>query len=345
MNTVHIGNKKIGLGEPCFVIAEIGMNHDGSMGQAQAFIREAANAGADAVKFQTHLAEHETLPNAPAPHYFTDESRFDYFTRTAFNQAQLNKLKLYAESLGVLFLSSPFSIEAVDLLESIDISAYKIPSGEVTNIPFLQHIARTQKPILISSGMSSLEELDEALAAILPINRNVVVLQCTSSYPCGYDEVGLNMIQTFAERYTCPVGLSDHTLTTAASIAAVVLGAQVIERHFTISRQLYGPDARFSLEPQMFQKLVDEIRAVETMLAHPVDKNDIEKFKQMKSVFEKSIVSLQQIPAGSVISESMITTKKPGTGMHPRYYEQLLGKKTKVSIPKDTIIKKEDIEW
>ena len=345
MKTVRIENRIIGESQPCFIIAEIGMNHDGSFGQAEAFIRAAGQAGADAVKFQTHIASEETLKDAPAPSYFTDEPRYEYFERTAFSATQLTDLKKYAESEGMIFISSPFSIAAVDMLEDIDISAYKIPSGEVTNIPYLERVADTGKPIIISSGMSSLNEIERALVELRRCNEKIILMQCTSTYPCPYDEVGLNLIGLFKGRFDLPVGLSDHTLTIYTSIAAVVLGASVIEKHFTISKELYGPDAKFSLQPDEFKSMVDGVRIIETALANPVDKNNIEKFQQMRETFQKSIVSITDIPKGAAIKPGMISVKKPGTGLAAEYFKEIMGKVTTRHIPKDSLIKKEDIQW
>ena len=335
----------IEIGKKVFIIAEIGMSHDGSLGQAKAFIDAAAETGVAAVKFQTHVADAETLKDAPTPPYFTDEPRYEYFKRTAFNLEQHLILKNHAESKGLEFTSSPFSLEAVELLEKVGVRTYKIPSGEVTNLPLLERVAKTGKKILLSSGMSSYSELDEAVATIQHYNKNMVILHCTSKYPCPYEDVGLNLLEEFKKRYKLPVGLSDHTPGIYAPLAAVVLGATVIEKHFTISKKLYGPDAKYSLEPPEFKQLVDGIRALEVMLANPVDKDDIGKFKEMRDTFQKSIVSLVDIPSGTEIRREMISTKKPGGGLHPRYFELSIGKKVKRDIKKDSLIFEEDIGW
>jgi len=345
MEKIRIQNKVIGEGQPAFIIAEIGMNHNGSVGQAKCFIDAAAEAGVDAVKFQTHIAEAETLRNAPTPPYFDQEPRFDYFKRTAFDKSQLAELKEYAESRDLIFICSPFSIPAVDLLESINISAYKIPSGEIANLPLLEYVARKGKPILISSGMSSLPELEEAISLIRRFNQDIILMQCTSEYPCPYENVGLNLIQELKQRFDLPVGLSDHTLTIYAAIAAVTLGACVIEKHLTLSKRMYGPDAKFSLTTEEFKQMVEGIRAVETALSHPADKNDIERFEYMRRTFQKSIVSVVDIPRGTEIQENMISVKKPGDGLHPRYFKEIIGKKVLRDIPRDSLIHKEDIEW
>ncbi len=345
MKKIQIQRKVVGEGEPAFIIAEIGMNHNGDFDKAMLMIDAAAGAGADAVKFQAHIAEAETLRNAPAPPYFGEEPRFEYFKRTAFSQPQLLKLKEHSEAKGLVFLCSPFSIQAVDLLESTDIAAYKIPSGEVTNLPYLEYIAGKGKPVILSSGMSNMVELEKAISLIRKFNQDVILLQCTSEYPCPYEEVGLNLIKEFRDRFDVPVGLSDHTLTIYTSIAAVTLGACVIEKHFTLSREMYGPDAKFSLTPEELKQLVEGVRAVETAISHPLDKNDIEKFTEMKVIFQKSITSAVDIAQGATIRAEMVSLRKPGSGLSPEYFNEIIGKKALRHIPKDSIIYREDIEW
>ena len=325
------------------IIAEIGSTHDGSFGNARCLIDAASECGVDAVKFQMHIARAETLPDAPAPPYFDSEPRFAYFERTAFTKSQWSELKNHAEERGLLFLSSPFSIEAVQLLEEIGVMQYKIPSGEVTNLPMLEVIARTGKPVLLSSGMSSWAELDEAVATIAKYHSRLTILQCTAQYPCANEDVGLNVMLEMRERYKLPVGLSDHTLTNYAAFAAVTLGATVIEKHFTLSRRMYGSDAKHSLEPAEMTDLVQGIRAIETMLANQVDKDDITPFIAMKETFEKSVVSLVDIPEGAVITSAMIGTKKPGTGIPARNYHKIVGKRSSRHIPADSLLHEDDV--
>jgi N-acetylneuraminate synthase len=346
MNTplVNIGNRRIGAGFPALIVAEIGNTHEGSIGQAQALIAAAADSGADAVKLQTHIADAEMIPQAPFPPYFRPkESRGDYFRRIAFSKEQYIELRDFARERGLLLLSSPFSSEAVDLLEEIGIDAYKVPSGEVTNLPLLDRIGRVDRPALLSSGMSSWAELDQAYAALSKHHDQIVVLQCTSTYPCPPERVGLNLLGEMRERYHRPVGLSDHTTTTFASFAAVALGANVIEKHFTLSKRMFGPDSPFSHEPAEFADLVRGIREVETALANPIDKNNVEQFREMKAIFEKSVVTARDVPAGTVLSEHDLTTKKPGTGFAPRRLPELLGRRTVVFLPKDSVLRESDI--
>ncbi|QWR77706.1 N-acetylneuraminate synthase family protein [Candidatus Magnetomonas plexicatena] len=319
------------------------MNHDGSFGQAKAIIDSACGCGVDAVKFQTHIFEAESLPDAPAPEYFKSESRKEFFKRTSFTKDEWMVLKKHAQSRGVVFISSPFSLEAVDLLEDIALEVYKIPSGEVSNTPLLEKVAKTGKRILLSSGMSSWEELDRAVNAVRKFNDNLTVLQCTSSYPCGYDEVGLNLISEMRQRYGLPVGLSDHTQTIYASLTAVALGAVVIERHYTLSKEMYGPDAKFSIEPNEMRTLVEGIRAAEIMLNTSVDKDEkVRGLGSMKMIFEKSIVAAFDMSEGTVLSLENMAFKKPGDGIPAAQYESVSGRKLNKAVKKDHKFAQED---
>jgi N-acetylneuraminate synthase len=320
------------------VIAEVGSVHDGSLGNALALIDAAAECGADAVKFQTHIAEAETLPDAPMPPFFTGEPRYAYFERTGFRPDQWRQLKERCDRRGVLFLSSPFSEEAVDLLEGVGLAQYKIPSGEVTNLPLLEKIARLGKPVILSSGMSSWAELDAAVATIRRHHEQLTVLQCTTEYPCAYEHVGLNVMLAMRERYGLPVGLSDHTLTPYAAFAAATLGAAVLEKHFTFSRRMYGSDARHSLEPEEFRDLVTGVRAIAAMLAGNVNKDEIEGVREMKRVFEKSLVTAVEIPAGAELRPEMLAVRKPGTGIPPARLGEVLGLRTRCALPRNTLL-------
>jgi N,N'-diacetyllegionaminate synthase len=326
-----------------FIIAEIGSVHDGSFGNALGLIDAAAAAGADAVKFQTHLADAETLPDAPSPSYFTSEPRVDYFRRTAFSLEQWHALKVRCEQKSVMFLSSPFSEEAVDVLEQLGLERYKIPSGEVSNIPLLKKIAALKKPVILSSGMSSWDECDRAVAVVKEQHDNLTVLGCTSEYPCPDEHVGLNVLGEMRARYKTAVGLSDHTLGPYASFAAVALGASVIEKHFTFSRLMYGSDARHSMEPGEFADMVRGIRSIERMLAHPVDKNDIRRFAAMKAIFEKSIVAREDIAPGQVITRAMLAFKKPGDGMPAAEVDDVIGRAAVRLIRANTQVHREDV--
>lgn len=327
------------------LIAEVGMNHDGSFGNACRLIDVAATCGADVVKFQTHVAEAETLPDAPCPPYFTEEPRDHYFRRTAFDLDQWRALKQHAEARGLRFLSSVFSVEAVALLERINVEAYKIPSGEVTNLPLIDEVAKTKRPVFLSSGMSQWAELDAAVETIRRHHHRLTVLQCTSEYPCPPERVGLNVLGQMRQRYHVPVGLSDHTMSNYAAFAAAALGASVIEKHLTLSRLVYGSDAKHSLEPAEFADLVRGVRVIEAMQTAPVNKDDIERFRQMRVVFQKSVVSVTDIPAGATITAEMLAIKKPGMGLPAHRYGELVGLRAARTIPAHHVLTEEDIDW
>jgi len=325
------------------LIAEIGSVHDGSFGNATKLIEAAAACGAHAVKFQTHIAAAETIRNAPNPPYFSGEPRFEYFERTGFSLEQWCNLKNVCDAVKVEFLSSPFSLEAVDLLEEVGVGSYKIPSGEVTNVPLLKKIAATGKPVLLSSGMSDWNELDQAVEALKGSSR-IIVLQCSSVYPCPPERVGLNVLREMRDRYGHEVGYSDHTLGVAAAIAAATLGAVVIEKHFTFSRRMYGSDASNASEPDEFRLLAASLSEVATMLAHPVDKSDTRTYRHMKRIFEKSVVAARDLAKGKPLEEADLAFKKPGDGIPAAQWRDLLGKRLRISVQADHKFSAGDVE-
>lgn len=337
-----------------FVIAEVGSVHDGSYGNALQMIDLAKSCGADAVKFQTHIAEAETIRDAPMPPYFKGEPRFEYFHRTAFSEEQWGGLIARAREVDIRFLSSPFSCEAIDLLENVGLEIYKIPSGEISNLPLLRKAGKTGKAVIISSGMSDWEELDAAVEAVreaqpardsplapdLPgaAAGEISVLQCTSEYPCPYEDVGLNVMEEMRDRYGLAMGFSDHTATIYAPIVAVARGAQIIEKHLTFSKSMYGSDAKNSLEPEEFSRMVEGIRAAEALCGNVVDKGTNEKFSEMKRIFEKSVVLRSAVRQGDVLTEAVIALKKPGNGIPPKDFEKVLGKRATRDLPGDTVL-------
>ncbi len=324
-----------------YIIAEIGNTHEGSLGLAKQFIKAAADCGVDAVKFQTHIFEAESLPNAPNPAYFKDETRKEYFERTAFNLEQYKNLKEFAENeCSVDFFSSPFSIEAVDFLLQVGVSVFKIPSGEVSNIPLLEHINKTGKEVILSSGMSSWEELDRAVSVFDNIDK-LTILQCTSEYPCKPENSGLNVMLEIRDRYKCKIGFSDHTIGIGVPLTAVVLGADVVEKHFTLSKLMYGSDAKNSTEPEEFKQMVANIRAAEIAMYSKIDKDaKVKELGNMKHVFEKSIVSNKELLKGHIITMEDLAFKKPGDGIPAREYNNIIG-----SIVLQTISKNQKIVY
>jgi len=308
-----------------YVVAEIGMTHDGSFGLAVKLTEAAIDSGAHVIKYQWHIAEAETTRAAPTPPYFTNEKRFDYFNRTQFSVDQFRSLADLCRGNNVIPCVSVFSIESVHCAQEAGFDIIKIPSGEVTNIPMLRVVRETGLPVILSSGMSNWDELDQAVDT-LGNKKNLCILQCTSMYPTPAAKVGLNIIGELRRRYNTSVGLSDHTLTGATAVAAVALGVTVIEKHFTISKLLYGPDARFSLDPDEFKRLVNDVQYVSCAINSSVNKDDIGHFSEMKQVFQKSIVAKTAIKKGEVLTMDNLAFKKPGTGIPASRVDNILGK-------------------
>lgn len=323
------------------IIAEIGSVHDGSFGNARKLIEEAASAGADVVKFQLHIFEEESLVSAPNPSYFKDETRKDYFNRIAFTKDQWVDLKKISEDVGVGFLVSPFSIKAIEILEDIGVNEYKVASGEVSNLPLLERLKNTKKQVILSSGMSTWKEIDDAFCVFDGSNK-LTILQCSSLYPCPNENVGLNVISEMKTRYQADIGYSDHTLGFSASVAAAALGATTIEKHVTFSKKMYGSDAYHSMEFDDFRLFCSMVKDVWNINMHPVDKDDTELYINTKKIFEKSIVASIDIEKGTIIDQSMMDFKKPSNGICASQYKKLIGKKLLVSVNKDHVFSMED---
>lgn len=331
----------------CVVIAEVAQSHDGSLGQAHAFIDAAARVGADGIKFQTHIAAAESTPAEPWRVKFSrqDASRYDYWRRMEFTPDQWRGLSDHAREAGLLFLSSAFSFEAVDLLEALDMPMWKVASGEVTNLPFIERVATTGRPVLLSSGMSSLAELDAAVAVVRDRGAPVAVLQCSTAYPCPPELVGLNMLQIFRDRYGCPVGLSDHSATIYAGLAAVTLGADLLEVHITMSSEMFGPDVPASLTTAQFRQLVEGARFIEAMQRAPVDKDAVaSEMAGMRGLFTKSVVARNDLPAGTLLQTAQLTSKKPGTGIPASDLATLVGRRLRRPVRADQLLSHDDLE-
>lgn len=322
-----------------YIIAEIGNTHEGSPGLAKQFIKTAKEVGADAVKFQTHMFEFESTKDAKNPYYFKSESRQKYFERTSFTKKEWKEIKNFAEKdIQIDFISSPFSLEAVDLLEELNVKSYKIPSGEVTNIPLLKKISKLNKPVFLSTGMSSWEEIEDAITVFKDAKcEEVTILQCTSEYPCSPDKSGLNVIKQLKDRYSkLNIGFSDHTEGLYAALSAVTLGASVVEKHLTLSKKMYGSDAKNSSEPDEFTLFCNEIRNLEIALNNEVDKDKMSKsLKDMKETFEKSIVLSRDLKKGEILTIEDLSFKKPGNGIKPKEYDRVIGKKLKIDMKID----------
>lgn len=331
----------------CIIVAEVAQAHDGSLGMAHAFVDTIADAGADAVKFQTHIAEAESSPDEPWRIKFSpqDATRFDYWKRMEFTEEQWHGLKRHADDRGLAFLSSPFSIEAVELLERVGITAWKVASGEVGNVPLFERMSKSKLPFIVSSGMSNLEELDAAVERVRSYGLPVTVLQCTTAYPCPPDKVGLNLIAELRERYSCGVGLSDHSGTIYAGLAAAALGIDMLEVHVTFSKQMFGPDVPASVTLEDLHRLVEGVRFIEDMRVSPVDKDAIfTEMAPLRTLFTRSIVARHNLPAGTVLLHEHFTFKKPGTGMPAAHVSNVVGKRLIRSLAAGARLELTDME-
>ena len=329
------------------IAAEVAQAHDGSLGMAHAYIDAIAASGADAVKFQTHIAEAESTPAEPWRVKFSqqDATRKDYWRRMEFTEEQWCGLKKHADERGLKFLSSPFSVEAVDLLERIGVAAWKVASGELGNITMLDRIVATGLPVILSSGMSPLSEIDAAVARVRAKNVPLTVLQCTSLYPCPPEKVGLNLISAFRERYACDVGLSDHSGTIYPGLAAAMLGIDFLEIHVTFSRESFGPDVPASVTTKELRQLVEGIRFIESMVANPLSKDAlVPEMKVLRDLFTRSIVARSDLPAGTVLRPEHLALKKPGTGTPPEKLKQFLGRTLKAPLRTDDQVREDHLE-
>ena len=328
------------------IIAEVALAHDGSLGMAHAFIDAIATTGADAVKFQTHIADAESTPDEPWRVKFSpqDKTRYDYWKRMEFTPEQWYGLKTHCIDKGLYFISTPFSTKAFNLLNKIGVSAWKVASGEVNNKLLVQKMAATGRPVLLSTGMSPLEEIDKAVEWIKSENVSFAVMQCTSSYPCSAEQIGINNVPLFHERYGIS-GLSDHSGTIFPSLSAVTLGATVIEVHVTMSKYMFGPDVPASLTIEELAILVKGIRFIETMITSPKDKNEISRDVQgLRKIFMKSVVTAVPVATGTILQEKHLAMKKPGIGIPPYDLDKIIGKRVVRDLPANHILSYDDLE-
>lgn len=311
---------------------------------AHAFVDAIANAGADAVKFQTHIASAESTLREPWRTKFSpqDETRQDYWRRTAFTEEQWVGLRRHVEDRGLCFLSSPFSVQAAQMLMRVGVAAWKIASGEVGNGPLIELVARTGLPVLLSTGMSPVSEIDAAVERLTPFGVDITVLQCTSAYPCPPERMGLNLLKFFRDRYGCEVGLSDHSGRIYAGLAAVTLGAKVLEVHVTLSRECFGPDVGASLTTGELRQLVEGVRFIEEMMRHPADKDQAAReATPLRQIFTKSIVASHDLTAGAVLAADDLEVKKPGIGIPANRLPDLIGRRLQRAVSRDEILDEE----
>jgi N-acetylneuraminate synthase len=342
----HPAVAALGTGR-CLIVGEVALSHDGSLGSAHAFIDAIAAAGADAVKFQTHIAAAESTPAEPFRVQFSkqDATRYDYWKRMEFTEAEWRGLAEHCRDRGVLFISSPFSIEAVDLLERIGQPLWKIASGEVSNTALLDRVLDAGGPVVLSTGMSAIAETDAAVARVTARGTKVGVLQCTTAYPCPPERIGLNLVPFYRERYGCWVGLSDHSASIYPGLAGAALGIDVLEVHVALSREMFGPDVIASVTTSELRQLVDGIRFIERMRDNPVDKDaSARDTAPLRKLFTRSVVARTALPAGTVLTREHLALKKPGTGLPPERLEDLVGRTLKVPVKADHLLALEDIE-
>ena len=331
----------------CLIIGEVALSHDGSLGLAHKFVDAIADAGADAVKFQTHIAAAESTPAEPFRVKFSrqDASRYAYWKRMEFTAEQWHGLAEHCAERGVIFVSSPFSIEAVDLLERIGQPLWKIASGEVSNTRLLDHVLRTRKPVVLSTGLSPVAETDAAVARVRAAGVPVGVLQCTTAYPCPPERIGLNLLPVYRERYGGWVGLSDHSATIYPGLAGAALGIDILELHVALSREMFGPDVVASVTTGELRQLVEGVRFIERMRANPVDKEaSARDAEPLRRLFTRSVVARRALPAGTVLAAADLAIKKPGTGLPPERLADLIGRTLRRPVEADQLLATDDVE-
>lgn len=315
-----------------YTIAEIAQAHDGELDLAHSYIEVLSKTGVDAVKFQVHVAKAESSIHEPFRIKFSaqDKTRYEYWQRMEFSLDQWKELKAHCDAAGVEFLASPFSNAAVEILEEVGVQRYKIGSGEVTNFLLLEKIARTRKPVIFSSGMSSFEELDKTVCFLRERKVEFSILQCTTAYPTSPETYGLNVLEMLRERYKVPIGYSDHSADIGTCIAATVLGAKILEFHAVLDRNSFGPDASSSLEIEEIKQLVKSVRNIETALLNPVNKADNSGFQDLKNIFEKSLAVNKSLPKGHLLAFEDLEAKKPkGFGIEASKFSEVIGKPLK----------------
>lgn len=342
----EIAGHKIGPGQPCFIIAEAGVNHNGRVSQALALVDAAKAAGANAVKFQTFVSENLVVPEAPKAAYqkeTTDaqESQLAMLKRLELSFESFREIYAYCRANDILFLSTPFDEVSADFLGELGVAAFKIPSGEITNLPLIAHVARKGRPLIVSTGMANLGEVEAALNTIAENGAPpVAVLQCVSNYPADPADINLRAMQTMQNAFGVPIGYSDHTLGTEVALAAVALGACIVEKHFTLDRNLPGPDHQASLEPAELTALIKGIRIVESALGDGRKLPTVSE-RDTAAVARKSLVAACDIKAGTVLAENMVALRRPGTGLPPAMRAYLIGQTVRHDIASGTLLSPE----
>jgi N,N'-diacetyllegionaminate synthase len=342
MRDLRIGDRRVGGDEPCFVIAEAGANHNRDLSMAKELIDVAVGAGADAVKFQTYSAE--TLYSKKTPRFsylegVSAKDTWDLIKEIELPREWQGELAAYAAKLGIFFLSTPFDHRAVDELAALDVPAYKIASFEIVDLPLISHAASKGRPMILSTGLATYEDIADALEACASAgNRDTILLQCASLYPAPPKRMNLRAMATLRHAFGVPTGLSDHSLGIHVATAAVAMGACVVEKHFTLNRSLPGPDHPFAVEPRELKEMVRHIREVEAALGDGLKLGPAPEEQEMHQKARRSLVAARAIPKGAVIDRSMIAIKRPGYGIRPKLIEMLVGRVAKADIDEDTVL-------
>lgn len=343
MENIVIGNRELGENCPPYIIAEVGINHEGDFAKAIALVDAAVEARADCIKFQCHITEAEMIPTDMKPGDISDEKLWDIIKRCELTADEEMRVKEYCESKGIQYLSTPFSREAADRLESMGVEAFKIGSGECNNYPLLDHIAKFGKPMILSTGMNDLDSIGKAVAVIKKHQVPLMLMHCTSMYPTPYEKVRLGAIHELRQTFDLPVGLSDHSLGVYTCLGAVALGACALEKHFTISRDWPGPDVPLSIEPHELKELVEGSMAI--FLASGGSKGILPEEQGVIDFAYATVVSIKDIKKGEIFSKENIWVKRPGVGeIKAVDLERVLGKTARRDIVSDVHINIEDVE-
>lgn len=340
---IRVGDRAVGTGQPCYVIAEVGANHDRDLDVARQLIDVAVEAGADAVKFQTYTGSNLYSSRAPRFEYLSELSEqpiHQLLDKLALPRDWQPILADHCHDHDIHFLSSPFDREAVDELDSMGVPAFKIASFEIVDLPFLEYVGTKGRPVIVSTGMADLEEITEALDALrIGGTDELALLQCASLYPAPPSVMNLRAMDTMRSQFRVPVGLSDHTLGIHVAVAAVALGAAIIEKHITLDRARRGPDHPFAIEPEELRDLVAHIREVEAALGEGIKSGpSAEEAAEMYAKARRSVVAAVAIPAGTVIAPEMLTVKRPGHGIKPKHLPELVGRVARLDIPEDEVV-------
>ena len=336
---VKIGNIVVGGGCPPLVVPEVGINHNGDLDTAIRLVDAAKEVGAKCIKFQTHITEKEMIKTDMTPGDISDESLWDIIKRCELSLEEEKGLKAYCDKKEVMFLSSSFSREAADRLENLDVPAHKIGSGESTNLPLIEHIAKKGKPIILSTGMTELEELDESVKLIKKLDAPLILLQCTSLYPTPYKHIKLGAIKILEERYGVPVGSSDHSIGIYTALGAVALGACIVEKHFTLDKDMDGPDQKLSIESEELRELIKGASAI--FEASGSEKRILPEERPIINFARESVVAVKDIKKGETFDRNNLRVKRPATGEIPaKDLEKVMGKQAARNIKSD-----EQIQW